>query len=325
MSQSETWRPTASLQMLQTRAKLLRSIREFFWQRDILEVDTQALSLSSISDPHIEVLTTSAKCLGKEKTYYLQSSPEFAMKRLLAAGSGCIYQMSKVFRKEENSKRHGIEFTLLEWYRIGLDDWQLMAEVEELIVSVSQNASLGCDYKSYQEAFLTYADLDPFDAELSQLQQLAHQHTEYGLDETDRDALLDLIFNALIEPRIGAERPCFIHSYPASQAALAKTKHNFEGLETAKRFELYWRGMELANGYHELTDEQEQARRFDMDNQLRKAQGKVIRAQDQNLLSALKEGLPNCAGVALGIDRLLMVLSQCQDIQDVMPFAKERV
>jgi lysyl-tRNA synthetase class 2 len=311
--------------MLQTRAKLLRSIREFFWQRDILEVDTQALSLASISDPHIEVLTTKAKCLGKEHTYYLQSSPEFAMKRLLAAGSACIYQMAKVFRLEENSKRHSIEFTLLEWYRIGLDDWQLMAEVEELLISVSQDASLRCDYKSYQDAFLTYADLDPFEAELSQLQQLAHQHTEYGLEETDRDALLDLIFNALIEPKIGADRPCFIHSYPASQAALAKTKCNFDGLETAKRFELYWRGMELANGYHELTDEQEQARRFDMDNQLRKAQGKVVRAQDQNLLAALASGLPNCAGVALGVDRLLMVLSQSQDIQEVMPYAKERV
>lgn len=325
MSQSEIWRPIASMQMLQTRAKLLRSIREFFWQRDILEVDTQALSLTSISDPYIEVLTTSAKCLGKEQTYYLQSSPEFAMKRLLAAGSGCIYQMSKVFRKEENSKRHGIEFTLLEWYRLGLDDWQLMAEVEELIISVSQDASLRCEYKSYQDAFLTYADLDPFEAELSQLQQLADQHTEYGLDETNRDALLDLIFNALIEPKIGFERPCFIHSYPASQAALAKTKQDFDGLETAKRFELYWRGMELANGYHELTDGQEQARRFDRDNQLRMAQGKAVRAQDNNLLGALTAGLPNCAGVALGIDRLLMVLSQSQDIQEVMPFAKERV
>lgn len=325
MLNTDTWRPNASLKMLQTRAKLLRSVREFFWQRDILEVDTQVLSLASISDPHIEVLTTQAKCLGQEHTYYLQTSPEFAMKRLLAADSGCIYQMSKVFRKEENSKRHGIEFTLLEWYRVGLDDWQLMAEVEEFLISVSQNASLRCDYKSYQEAFLTYASLDPFAAELSQLQELAHQHTEYGLDEIDRDALLDLIFNALIEPKIGVERPCFIHSYPASQAALAKTKQNFEGLETAKRFELYWRGIELANGYHELTDPQEQAQRFEQDNLYRTNQGKVVRALDNNLLAALDNGLPSCAGVALGIDRLLMILSQSQDIQDVMPFAQERV
>ena len=325
MPQPDAWQPTASMEMLRTRAQLLHNIRQFFWQRDVLEVDTQALSLASISDPHIEVLTTTAKCLGVEQTYYLQTSPEFAMKRLLAAGSGCIYQMSKVFRKEEHSKRHGIEFTLLEWYRMGLDDWQLMAEVEELLVSISCDASLRCDYKSYQDAFLTYAGIDPFDAELSALQQLAHQSSEYGLEETDRDTLLDLIFSCLIEPKIGLERPCFIHSYPASQAALAKTKMNFDGLETAKRFELYWRGMELANGYHELTDEEEQARRFAADNSQRQSQGKDVRDLDQNLLGALQSGIPNCAGVALGIDRLLMVLTQNDDIQRVMPFAQERV
>lgn len=325
MSQSETWRPHANMQMLRKRAELLRSIRDFFWQRDVLEVDTQALSLASISDPHIEVLTTKAKCLGEERTYYLQTSPEFAMKRLLAAGSGCIYQLSKVFRKEENSQRHGIEFTLLEWYRVGLDDWQLMAEMEELLISVSQDPLLRCDYKSYQDAFLTYAAIDPFEASLTELQQLAYKHTEYGLEETDRDVLLDLIFTCLIEPKIGSERPCFIHSYPATQAALAKTKQRFDGLETAKRFELYWRGMELANGYHELTDEKEQARRFEADNQQRQAQGKPVRALDKHLLAALENGLPNCAGVALGIDRLLMVLSDTQNIEDVMPFAKERV
>ena len=325
MSQSETWRPVANMQMLQTRAKLLHDIRGFFWQREVLEVDTQALSLASISDPHIEVLTTQAKCLGQEHTYYLQTSPEFAMKRLLAAGSGCIYQMSKVFRKEENSKRHSIEFTLLEWYRLGIDDWQLMAEVEEFLISVSQDPSLRCDYKSYQDAFLTYAGIDPLEAELQELQQLAHQETGYGLEETDRDALLDLIFNALIEPKIGLQQPCFIHSYPATQAALAKTKWGFDGVETAKRFELYWRGMELANGYHELTDGVEQARRFEVDNQQREEQGKLVRPIDKHLLQALESGLPHCAGVALGVDRLLMVLSQSDDIQAVMPFAQARV
>jgi len=325
MPHTDLWQPNANMQMLQKRAQLLRNIREFFWQRDVLEVDTQALSLTSISDPYIEVLTTKAKCLGEEKTYYLQTSPEFAMKRLLASGSGCIYQLSKVFRQEEASKRHGVEFTLLEWYRVGLDDRQLMAEIEEFLVSVSLNPELVCDYKSYQDAFLTYANLDPFEAELSELQALAHKCTEYGLEETDRDALLDLIFNALIEPKIGQDRPCFIHSYPASQAALAKLKFGFDGIETAKRFELYWKGMELANGYHELTDAQEQAKRFDMDNEQRKAQGKPVRALDTNLLAALESGLPNCAGVAIGFDRLLMVLSQTDDIEKVMPFAKQRV
>ena len=325
MSQPILWQPSANTQMLHVRAKLLRNIREFFWQRDIMEVDTQALSLSSISDPYIEVLTTQAKCLGQAHTYYLQTSPEFAMKRLLASGSGCIYQLSKAFRKEEQSKHHSIEFTLLEWYRIGLDDWQLMAEVEEFLISVSQNPSLRCDYKSYQEAFLTYLDIDPFSVPLSQLQTLAADASGYGQEETDKDILLDVLFSNLIEPKIGQDRPCFIHSYPASQAALAKVKHSFDGQETAKRFELYWRGMELANGYHELTDHFEQVRRFESDNEIRSAQGKEIRALDKNLIAALESGLPNCAGVALGVDRLLMVLNQIDDIEKVMPFANQRV
>lgn len=325
MSQPTLWQPSANMQMLQVRAKLLRDIREFFWQRDIMEVDTQVLSLSSISDPYIEVLSTQAKCLGQEHTYYLQTSPEFAMKRLLASGSGCIYQVSKAFRKEEQSKQHSIEFTMLEWYRVGLDDWQLMAEVEEFLINVSQDPNLRCDYKSYQEAFLTYADIDPFNVTLNELQTLAVETSGYGQEETDKDILLDVLFSNLIEPKIGQDRPCFIHSYPASQAALAKVKHSFEGHETAKRFELYWRGMELANGYHELTDPIEQARRFEKDNALRSAQGKEVRALDKNLIAALESGLPNCAGVALGVDRLLMALNQVDDIEMVMPFAKQRV
>lgn len=324
MYDASLWQPSADLSILQKRAQLLKAIRAFFDTRDVMEVDTQCLSLGSITDPHIEVLTSKTRSQGQDLTYYLQTSPEFAMKRLLCAGSGSIYQLGKVFRAEEIGRRHSIEFTMLEWYRIGFDHWQLMDEIQDLLSVLLEDASLTCERLSYQMAFLRHTGLDPFAATLFQLQKCAHEHTEYGLQENDRDTLLELLFSSVVEPAIGKYVPCFVHSYPASQAALAKTHLDEKGQQVAARFELYWQGMELANGYHELTDAKEQARRFAEDKTTRQEMRLANRQFDERLITALGNGLPDCAGVALGVDRLLMLLCHKSHIAEVLPFAHAR-
>ncbi len=323
MYDAASWQPSADLSVLGKRAELFRSIRQFFAEREVMEVDTQCLSLASISDPHIEVLTANTHSMGQDLTYYLQTSPEYAMKRLLCAGAGSIYQLGKVFRAEEMGRRHSIEFTMLEWYRVGLDHWQLMAEVEALLQAMIA-PSLQCDYLSYQQAFIDFTGLDPWQVSLDDLQACAHQATEYGLQETDRDTLLELIFASVIEPKIAQQQPCFIHSYPASQAALAKLHNDSSGNLVAARFELYWQGMELANGYYELTDAQEQAARFTEDQAQRHLAGSAQRQFDERLITALAQGMPDCAGVALGVDRLLMLICGKKDIAEVLAFAHER-
>ncbi|MBJ7537265.1 EF-P lysine aminoacylase EpmA [Marinomonas transparens] len=324
MYHASLWQPNADILTLQKRAQLLKTIRAFFDDLEVMEVDTQCLSLGSISDPHIEVLTCETRSLGEDLTYYLQTSPEYAMKRLLCAGSDSIYQLGKVFRAEDVGRRHSIEFTMLEWYRVGFDHWQLMAEIETLLSVLLNESALKCERLSYQNAFLQHTQLDPFTAALSQLQEYAHQHTEYGLQEDDRDTLLELIFSSVIEPAIGQVSPCFIHSYPASQAALAKTHVDDTGNQVAARFELYWQGMELANGYHELTDAEEQSRRFVQDKAARYSLKRAERQFDERLISALQSGMPECAGVALGVDRLLMLMCCKTHISDVLPFAHDR-
>lgn len=324
MYNASLWQPSADLSVLKKRAQLLKAVRAFFDARDVMEVDTPCLSLGSISDPHIEVLTSHTRSKGDDLTYYLQTSPEYAMKRLLCAGAGSIYQLGKVFRAEEVGRRHSIEFTLLEWYRIGFDHWQLMDEIQSLLVILFNDDSLQCERLSYQEAFLRHTGLDPFVVTLAQLQEYVHKCTGYGLKEADRDTLLELIFVSVVEAAIGAEQPCFIHSYPASQAALAKTQMDDNDQWVAARFELYWQGMELANGYYELTDAEEQAHRFEKDKVARFELKLVDRQFDERLLSALKTGMPNCAGVALGIDRLLMLMCQKSHIGEVVPFAHTR-
>lgn len=324
MYDASLWQPSADLSVLKKRAQLFKAVRDFFDAREVMEVDTPCLSLGSISDPHIEVLTSQTRYQGEDLTYYLQTSPEYAMKRLLCAGSGSIYQLGEVFRAEDVGRRHSIEFTMLEWYRVGFDHWQLMDEIQSLLVTLFADDSLQCERLSYQDAFLRHTGLDPFSASLVQLQECSYKHTEYGLQETDRDTLLELIFSSVVEAAIGIEQPCFIHSYPATQAALAKTTMNDEGLHVASRFELYWQGMELANGYHELTDADEQQQRFAADKLARQEMGLVDRQFDERLIIALKQGLPECAGVALGIDRLLMLMCKKAHISEVMPFAHER-
>ncbi|MBM6551416.1 EF-P lysine aminoacylase EpmA [Marinomonas ostreistagni] len=324
MYQSNAWQPTATITMLKARAQLLRQIREFFYARDVLEVDTPCLSLASISDPHIEVLTSQTRTLGQEVTYYLQTSPEYAMKRLLAAGAPSIYQLGKVFRAEEIGRRHGIEFTMLEWYRLDFDHWQLMSEMDDLL-SCLMGQAICSERLSYAQAFERHLGLNPFQASLEALQQACHQHTEFGLEENDRDTLLELLFATVVEPNIGQQVPCFIHSYPASQAALAKQQIDEHGQAVAARFEWYWRGMELANGYHELTDACEQQQRMQQEMAERAQHKQVWRQADERLIKALEKGLPECAGVALGVDRLLMLLLDQEHINHVMPFAGANV
>ena len=319
MYQSSKWQPTGSLETLTARAQMFARIRAFFATRNVLEVDTPCLSLGSISDPHIEVLETQNRFGRNATTYYLQTSPEYAMKRLLAAGMPSIYQLGKVFRAEEIGRRHSVEFTMLEWYRIGFDHWQLMTEIDQLLSELS-GEQIECERLSYRDAFQRFLGCDPLTIGIDELQQLCHQHTEYGLQESDRDTLLELLFATVIEPKIGTEQPCFIHSYPASQAALARRQLEADGQETAARFELYWRGIELANGYYELTDADEQLTRMRSEMSEREQQAKSWRQADERLISALKHGFPDCAGVALGVDRLLMLLLNKQHIDEVLPF-----
>jgi len=315
------WRPSASLDTLRLRARLLMQTRAFFHALDVWEVETPALSQAATPDPHINSFTL-ASPTGRASPRYLHSSPEFPMKRLLAAGAGSIYQLCKVFREAEKGRRHNPEFTLLEWYRIGFDHHALMHEVDVLLRElVSEHLLLGeTQYFSYQSALQNFIGVDPFDVDLTALQTCARRH---GLDVRglgdDRDAWLDLLVSHVLEPALPCDCPVFIYDYPASQAALAQLRGN-----VAERFELYLNGMELANGFHELADATEQRQRFEAENLLRQQRGLPSMPLDEHLLAALAQGLPDCAGVALGFDRLLMLVAGKTQIADVLSFNNER-
>jgi lysyl-tRNA synthetase class 2 len=249
------------------------------------------------------------------------SSPEYAMKRLLAAGSGDIFQIAKAFRNGEVGRRHNPEFTLLEWYRLDFDLHQLMHEVAQLIglLLTPSLGSLQWHYWSYRQAFINILDLDPHAASDEEVKSCALKHVDIALHEpTPRDIWLDLLMSHCIEPAL--PKACFIYDYPASQAALARLAKDEQGIQVARRFELYINGVELANGYHELTDAAEQERRFAADNQARESLAKGSMIPDVRLIQALQAGLPDCSGVALGIERLLMVALGATDIAKVMAF-----
>lgn len=310
--------------MLKTRARLLQRIRAFFQAREVLEVETPILSSAAVTDPHIESYAIRDPQHGKPR--YLHTSPEFAMKRLLAAGSGSIYQLCKVFRQGELGRRHNPEFTLLEWYRPGFDHQQLMAEVESLLRELLEGyLTLGeTRYLTYRDAFLQYAGLDPHTASVNQLQaKVKEQGIDVtGLTDTDKDPWLDVLMTHVVEPALPRDCPVFIVDYPASQAALARIRQ--DNPPVAERFELYIYGMELANGFHELTDAKEQRQRFEADNRARQAVGLDPMPMDEHLLAALETGLPDCAGVALGFDRLVMLAAGTRSISEVLTFDAER-
>ncbi|MCP4042016.1 MAG: EF-P lysine aminoacylase GenX [Gammaproteobacteria bacterium] len=313
------WKPAASRDVIRLRAEILARIRGFFAEREVLEVETPLLSAETVTDPHIHSLTTRCKLPGGEGELYLQTSPEFAMKRLLAAGSGSIYQVCKAFRDGEAGSAHNPEFTILEWYRVGFDHHLLMDEVDELlrVLGISEQPA---ERLMYREAFNRFGGCDPFQAAEEELSALATESglVSEGANGLDRDGLLDFLFSQLVQPSLAGQRPYFIHSYPSSQAALARI--NPDAPAVADRFELFFQGVELGNGYHELADSVELRSRFSTDLAKRAALGMPAPQPGEHFLSAMTYGLPDCAGVAVGVDRLVMLAAGLNDVRQVMTF-----
>lgn len=308
-----SWQPSASLESLKCRAQLNAYVREFFRIRDVMEVETPALSKAAVDDANLQPVIAQACAT----TMYLHTSPEYPMKRLLAAGSGDIYQICKVFRDGEVGRRHNPEFTMLEYYRLGFDLKTLMDEVAYLVgdfLQIQRRIDL-----SYAQALQQYAQLDVFEADDETLRARV---TEFVGDDLtlSRDECLDIIMSHVVEPNLPKDAMVFIFNYPASQAALAQTFEIDNDFKLAKRFELYVNGFELANGYQELTDVLEQKTRFA--NQAQRFE--QIRPLDENFLQALAQGLPDCSGVAIGLDRILMLKQNTNDINDVLSFGFTR-
>lgn len=314
-----TWQPSATIDTLRQRAAMLRTIRTFFHKRNILEVETPTLAQATITDPHLHSLQTDITYPGTAtaQRYYLQTSPEFHMKRLLAAGSGPIFQLCKAFRNDEAGCLHNPEFTMLEWYRPGFNHHQLMDEMDELLQLVLQCSS--AQRITYRDLFQQYLAIDIATATLTDLKKLAKQQLgTITFDDDNKDTWLNLLMSHCVEPQLGQQQPCFVYDYPATQSALAKIRD--DDYPVAERFEVYVDGLELANGFHELTDANEQRQRFEQDNKQRQLQQLPTQPIDDYFLQALEAGLPDCAGVALGIDRLLMLHGQYNNLADVISF-----
>ncbi|WP_312837119.1 elongation factor P--(R)-beta-lysine ligase [Pantoea sp.] len=324
MSETASWQPSAPIANLLKRAAVMAEIRRFFADRGVLEVETPAMSQATITDIHLFPFQTRFVGPGASQglDLWLMTSPEYHMKRLLAAGSGPIYQLCRSFRNEEAGRHHNPEFTMLEWYRPHYDMYRLMNEVDDLIQQV-----LECDSAeslSYQQAFIRHLDLDPLSADKTQLREAAAKlgAGELAEAEEDRDTLLQLLFMLGVEPKIGQEKPAFVYHFPASQAALAEI--STEDHRVAERFEVYYKGIELANGFRELTDSREQRQRFEQDNRRRAVRGLPQHPVDTNLLDALAHGMPDCSGVALGVDRLIMLALKAQSLSEVIAFPVDR-
>ncbi|MCF6767913.1 EF-P lysine aminoacylase GenX [Thiotrichales bacterium 19S11-10] len=310
-----SWQPITTVEMLQFRALILKKVRAFFEQREVLEVETPLLMPSPVTDPFIETFNFDT-LYGRG---YLQSSPEYAMKRLLAFGSGSIYQICKAFRSEEISPKHNPEFTMLEWYRVDFDHFQLMAEIKNLMKVLLP--SIKIKEVTYQALFEKYLGINPHIVGLDELLKLVDQHIGkiYGMESVTKYHALELLFSYQIEPFLEKNIFYFIYHYTEAQKALARMIETDQG-EVAARFECYYQGLELANGYCELRDFNEQKRRFEADLKVRDLERKEAVPIDQAFLAALAYGLPRCSGVALGFDRLLMALSQSSTIEEVIAF-----
>ncbi len=315
------WRPAAEPDLLRLRADALSRIRRFFAARDVLEVETPLLAPATVTDLHVDSIPAQMRIEGGRQTFFLQTSPEYAMKRLLAAGSGACYQICKSFRQGDIGARHNPEFTMLEWYRPGFSLEQLMDEAEQLLREFLPQASPS--RLNYREWFRRRLGVDPHRIELEALRRLARRKLSLDAAALDAEDCLQLLLGRLMEAELSGH--CFIYDYPAAQAALAKIEADREGEAVARRFELFCRGMELANGYDEETDARELRRRFARDRQRRAALGRPTPAIDEKLLAALEHGLPACAGVALGVDRLLMLLAGASSIDAVLAFPAGRI
>jgi elongation factor P--(R)-beta-lysine ligase len=313
------WQPTASIATLEVRASMLRSARDYFAATRALEVETPTLSASAVTDVHIA--SVAAQPFGRQ--HYLHTSPEFAMKRLLAAGCGDIWQICRVYRDGESGRFHNPEFTLIEWYRIGVDHHSLMSDVERLLSAMLPPSRHfdSAERLTYREAVQLHAGIDAFDDPLAVLiarLESADIHVPASIRD-DRDACLDLIVSTIVGPQLGRERLSFVYDYPASQAALARVQGRI-----ASRFEAYLDGIELANGFHELGASEEQRARFEADLAERARRRLPSVPMDERFIAALQHGLPECSGVALGFDRLVMCAVGAKHIDEVLAFAFAR-
>lgn len=319
------WRPGADLEALRARAALLADLRAHFADTGVLEVETPLACSASGTDPALDplIVTYTGPVYPHGVALYLQTSPEFAMKRLLAAGSGPIFQICKAFRDGEAGRRHNPEFTMLEWYRPGIGLDELIDEVALVVRLGLQAPALPVERWKYADLFADRLTLDVYGATADQLRDYAVARHLLGAEnmELERDGWLDLLFSHLLQPDLGAAGLCFVTDYPASQAALARL--NADG-RSAARFELFHRGLELANGFEELVDVDEQAARFEADNCYRRGHDRPPVKVDRRLLAALQHGLPGCAGVAIGLDRLLMLRLDRDDIDEVLSFSLQR-
>jgi lysyl-tRNA synthetase class 2 len=305
---------------------MLAKIRNFFADRSVLEVETPLLGHCIGTDPQLDFFTSECCLSPRRQTLFLQTSPEFAMKRLLAAGSGSIYQIGKAFRNGESGRFHNPEFTMLEWYRVGFTLPQLMDEIAELIEGLFSGQSLKETQRvSYQDIFVSFTGLDPL---IFSYQDYCAFARECELPEAvdicgqDHALWLDFIFSHKVQPHLGENALCMVYGYPACQSSLAKiNEHN---ALLAERVELFINGIELGNGYYELTDAEEQNRRFDKELAIRHSQKQSPAAKDRRLIAALQSGLPECSGVAVGLDRLLMLLSGSASIDSVLSFSIHR-
>lgn len=307
------WLPTASLEAMKARAELMSTVRAFFAARNVLEVDTPQLAHYGVSDPHIQ-------CIPVPGYGYLQSSPEYHMKRLLAAGSGPIYQTCKAFRDGEAGGRHNPEFTMLEWYRPGFALKDLIDECLALFAELFPGAT--SQHYHFRALFHHVTGLDPLKAEDSALIACAEQHG--APSDLDKAAAVDYLMATQVEPALPADQLTVVNDFPGWAAALAQTHQDRDGAVVARRFEIYYRGLELANGYQELTDAQEQRRRFEQDNILRQQYKLNIMEADDYLLNAMDQGLPPCSGVAMGVERLLMAQETLPRISDTLTFPWDR-
>ncbi|GLX83470.1 elongation factor P--(R)-beta-lysine ligase [Thalassotalea eurytherma] len=316
------WRSSMTWEDAKKRAQLVAKIRQFFQHHEVIEVDTPILSAGTVTDAHLDAFQTEYHFPSGKEPLFLQTSPEYAMKRLLASGYQSIYQICKSFRDEAFGRHHNPEFTMLEWYRVGLDHHQLMQEIDELLKCVLD--SKPAELISYQNVFINNTGIDPLSCDQGELITYLRSNDkadDWLIHANCIDTLLQFIFCEFVETNIGNERPCFVFDFPISQASLSKASDSDP--RVAHRFECYYKGLELANGFNELTDPDIQLKRFESDNIKRKLLGLPERPIDQRFVDGLKAGLPECSGVAVGIDRLVMLALSKANIESVLTFTIE--
>jgi len=317
-----SWQPSCSITLIQLRAELLRKIRDFFYAQHVLEVETPILCQYAGTDPYLDFFTT---CRGSGGLF-MQTSPEFAMKRLLAAYRGSIYQITKAFRQGESGRFHNPEFSMLEWYRVGFNLQQLMDDIESLLMPLLSGDvfSQHTCRLSYSDVFQRYTGLNPLLFKVEEFQKVAVQKgliDAQALCKTDHATWLDYLFTCLVQPHLGENSLTLVYDYPSCLPSLARTKKDNPLL--VERVEVFLQGMEIGNGYFELSDATEQEARFDKDIVIRTKNGAAKVEKDSRFLAALQSGLPDCSGVAIGLDRLLMIISQATHINDVLTFPIE--